>query len=146
MGRLKDLTEFLIKTPGRRKAMLLVSEAIGFDATDFKDYRGTAMKPAAHLAHAAMTAATRGNIAIYPIHPGGARTTGGRTGIEKLSTPRWSCGPSPKRPAVSRSSIPTSSTTGFTRLVEENSVYYMLGFNSGQDKDNGLLRAGHGAT
>ena len=47
MGRLKDLTEFLIKIPGRRKAMILVSEAIGFDATDFQDYNGTAMNPAA---------------------------------------------------------------------------------------------------
>ena len=71
MSRLKDLTEFLIKIPGRRKAMLLISEAIGFDATDFKDYHGTTMKPAAEVAHAAMTAATRGNIAIYPIHPAG---------------------------------------------------------------------------
>lgn len=46
MSRLKDLTEFLIKIPGRRKAMVLVSEAIGFDATDFKDYAGTTLTPA----------------------------------------------------------------------------------------------------
>jgi hypothetical protein len=26
----------------------------------------------------------------------------------------------------------------FTRLVQEQSVYYMLGFNSSQDKDDGL--------
>ena len=130
MGRLKDLTEFLIKTPGRRKAMILISEAIGFDATDFIDYRGGAMKPAAHLAHAAMTAATRGNIAIYPIHPGGAGTSGLEAAMELRSIAAATGGF-----AVVNSN---ECDAGFTRLIAENSVYYMLGFNSSQEKDDGL--------
>ena len=141
MGRLKDLTEFLIKTPGRRKAMILISEAIGFDANDFKDYKGTAMNPAAQLAHDAMTAATRGNIAIYPVQPGGVLDENGsellRSGTAKLS-------------ATMELRMLAEATGGFahvnsnnyndsfTRLVEENSVYYMLGFNSSQEKDDGL--------
>jgi VWFA-related protein len=130
MGRLKDLTEFLIKTPGRRKAMLLVSEAIGFDATDFKDYRGTAMKPAGQLAHAAMTAATRGNIAIYPIHPGGP----GAAGLAETMELRTLADATGGFAVVNSNEF----DAGFTRLVEENSVYYMLGFNSSQEKDDGL--------
>jgi VWFA-related protein len=130
MGRLKDLTEYLIKTPGRRKAMLLISEAMGFDATDFKDYRGTAMKPAAHLAHAAMTAATRGNIAVYPIHPGGPGTSALAETMELRTI----------ADATGGFAVVNSNEfdAAFTRLVEENSVYYMLGFNSGQEKDDGL--------
>ena len=110
--------------------MLLVSEAIGFDATDFKDYRGTSMKPAAHLAHAAMTAATRGNIAIYPIHPGGPGTSGLAETMELRTI----------ADATGGFAVVNSNEfdAGFTRLVEENSVYYMLGFNSSQEKDNGL--------
>jgi VWFA-related protein len=130
MGRLKDLTEFLIKTPGRRKAMILISEAIGFDATDFIDYGGGAMKPAAQHAHAAMTAATRGNIAIYPIHPGGVGTSGLDATMELRSIAAATGGF-----AVVNSN---EFDAGFTRLVAENSVYYMLGFNSSQEKDDGL--------
>jgi VWFA-related protein len=130
MGRLKDLTEFLIKTPGRRKAMVLISEAIGFDATDFKDYRGTAMNPAAQLAHAAMTAATRGNIAVYPIHPGGP----GTAALDATMELRTMADATGGFAHVNSNNFDDS----FTRLVEENSVYYMLGFNSGQDKDDGL--------
>ena len=130
MGRLMDLTEFLIKTPGRRKAMVLISEAIGFDATDFIDYRGTSMKKAAQFAHAAMTAATRGNIAIYPIHPGGVGTSDLAETMELRTL------------AAATGGFAVVNTNefdaGFTRLVAENSVYYMLGFNSSQEKDNGL--------
>jgi VWFA-related protein len=130
MGRLMDLTEFLIKTPGRRKAMVLISEAIGFDATDFKDYRGTTMNPAAQLAHAAMTAATRGNIAVYPIHPGGIAASGLDATMELRTL------------AAATGGFAVVNTNefdrNFTRLVAENSVYYMLGFNSSQEKDDGL--------
>jgi len=130
MGRLMDLTDFLIKTPGRRKAMILISEAIGFDATDFIDYRGTSMKKAAQFAHAAMTAATRGNIAIYPIHPGGIAASGLDATMELRTI------------AAATGGFATVNTNefdaGFTRLVAENSVYYMLGFNSSQEKDDGL--------
>ena len=150
MERLKDLTEFLIKIPGRRKAMLLVSEAIGFDATDFKDYRGTSMTPSAQAAHAALTAATRGNIAIYPIHPGGASTEMAISGPEAA---QQSAAQS-QRLAVQAGTLELrniAAATGgfahvnsnnfgdaFTRLVQEQSVYYMLAFNSALDKDDGL--------
>lgn len=151
MSRLKDLTEFLIKIPGRRKAMILVSEAIGFDAIDFKDYSGTALTPAAQDAHAAMTAATRGNIAIYPIHPGGV------LGGDDLAPTEESL-PSVEvqQAAAGKGLAPTmelrslAAATGgfalvnsnsfvnaFSRLVQENSVYYMLGFNSAEDRDDG---------
>ncbi len=130
MGRLKDLTEFLIKTPGRRKAMILISEAIGFDATDFKDYKGTSMNPASQLAHDAMTAATRGNIAVYPIHPGGP----GTSGLDATMELRTIAAATGGFAHINSNNFNDS----FTRLVQENSVYYMLGFNSSQEKDDGL--------
>ncbi len=130
MGRLMDLTEFLIRTPGRRKALILISEAIGVDATDFVDYRGTSMKKAAQFAHAAMTAATRGNIAIYPIHPGGV----GASGLDATMELRTLAAATGGFAHVNSNNFDDS----FTRLVQENSVYYMLGFNSSQEKDDGL--------
>ena len=150
MSRLKDLTEFLIKIPGRRKAMVLVSEAIGFDAVDFKDYSGTTLAPAAHDAHAALTAATRGNIAIYPIHPAGLEVEGPDQTAEALPSVealQASAG-AQLAPRMELRSLAAatggfahlnSNTFGdaFARLVRENSIYYMLGFNSAEDRDDG---------
>jgi VWFA-related protein len=146
MGRLKDLTEFLIRTPGRRKAMILITEAIGFDATDFIDYRGTAMNPAAQLAHDALTAATRGNIAVYPIHPAGASpdllVSGPDTDVSSERLARQSATLELRTLAATTGGFAhvnsNDFTAAFTRLVVENSVYYMLGFNSSQEKDDGL--------
>lgn len=129
MERLRDLTEFLIKIPGRRKAMILISEAIGFDAADFQDYAGTTMTPAGQAAHAAMAAATRGNIAIYPISVGGAGSSGLEAAMELRSLGAATGGFA----HVNSNNFGDS----FTRLVQENSVYYMLGFNSSQEKDDG---------
>jgi VWFA-related protein len=150
MSRLKDLTEFLIKIPGRRKALVLVTEAIGFDAIDFKDYSGTTLSPAAHDAHAAMTAATRGNIAIYPIHPGGLEVEGPDATAESLPSIEAQQARAGEQlaPRMELRSIAAATGgfallnsnsfgTAFTRLVQENSVYYMLGFNSSQDRDDG---------
>ena len=146
MGRLKDLTEFLIKTPGRRKAMILITEAIGFDATDFIDYRGTSMNPAAQLAHDAMTAATRGNIAVYPIHPAGASpdllVSGPDTDVSADRLARQTATLELRTLATATGGFAHINSNNFgdtfTRLVQENSVYYMLGFNSSQEKDDGL--------
>ena len=150
MSRLKDLTEFLIKIPGRRKAMVLVTEAIGFDATDFKDYAGTTLAPAAQDAHAALTAATRGNIAIYPIHPGGLEVEGPDATAESLPSVEGQQTLTGRALAPRMEMRSIAAATGgfallnsnsfgstFARLVQENSVYYMLGFNSAQDRDDG---------
>jgi VWFA-related protein len=149
MSRLKDLTEFLIKIPGRRKAMMLVTEAIGFDATDFKDYAGTTLTPAANDAHAAMTAATRGNIAIYPINPGGVMGDNDLTGesLPSIEAQQALAGAN-LAPTMELRSLAAATggfavvnsnsfDAAFTRLVRENSIYYMLGFNSAEDRDDG---------
>ncbi len=130
MSRLRDLTEFLIRMPGRRKAMLLVTEAIGFDAKEFINYRGTTMNPAAVEAHAAMAAATRGNVAIYPIHPGG---------VENSATLEEAMELRSLGSATGGFSHVNSNNFGdtFARIVRENSTYYMLGFNSAQTRDDG---------
>ena len=149
MERLKDLTEFLIKIPGHRKAMVLVTEAIGFDSSDFRDYAGTALTPTAMAAHAALTAATRGNIAIYPINPAGASPDGVVSGPEAGQSETAQSQRLALQSATMELRTLAAATGGFahvnsnnfgdtfTRLVQEQSVYYMLGFNSGEDKDNG---------
>ena len=154
MERLKDLTEFLIKIPGHRKAMVLVTEAIGFDSSDFKDYAGSSMAPAAQAAHAALTAATRGNIAIYPIHPAGLSADSPAVGATgEPPTADQVAALQKDRQAILSGTLELrtlAAATGgfahinsnnfdasFTRLVQEQSVYYMLAFNSSQDKDDG---------
>ena len=61
----------VVETHGRAETKALL-EGLEVIPRRRIDYKGTAMNPAAQLAHDAMTAATRGNIAVYPIHPAGA--------------------------------------------------------------------------
>jgi hypothetical protein len=77
-----------------------------------------------------MTAATRGNIAVYPIHPGGPASSGLAATMELRTLASATGGFA----HVNSNNFDDT----FTRIVQENSVYYMLGFNSGQDKDDGL--------
>jgi hypothetical protein len=53
------------------KTVLYFTDCMGFDMFDIVEYRGGVLSLAAEDAHAAMAAATRGNVAIYPIDPSG---------------------------------------------------------------------------
>ena len=130
MASLRALTEFMAKTPGRRKAMLFVSEGIGFNMFDVVDYAGGVRSLAGEDAHAAMSAATRGNLAIYPIDPLGLGEGGTLEARADLSALAHVTGGF----ALSNSE---NFAGAFARMVREQSSYYILGFNSGYEKRDG---------
>ncbi|HEX5106919.1 MAG TPA: VWA domain-containing protein [Vicinamibacterales bacterium] len=138
MGGLKDLIESLAKTPGR-KALIFVSakglgnidptQACGCNAAKLVNY-----KPGGPLGglffdmnldyQDALSAATRGNVAVYPISPGG--TTGDRS-LKALA--EFTGG---FLPIVSSRSM-----AGFERMVREQSTHYLLGFNAAEERRDG---------
>ncbi|MEO8257129.1 MAG: VWA domain-containing protein [Acidobacteriota bacterium] len=130
MASLRALAEFMVKTPGRRKAMLFVSEGIGFNMFDVVDYAGGVLSLAGEDARAAMSAATRGNLAIYPIDPlglGDGGTLEARSDLAALAHVTGGF-------ALSNSE---NFDGAFTRMVRDNSAYYVLGFNSAYEKRDG---------
>jgi VWFA-related protein len=130
MASLRALAEFMAKMPGRRKAMLFVSEGIGFNMFEVVDYAGGVRSLAGEDAHAAMSAATRGSLAIYPIDPlglGEGGTLDARADLAALAHVTGGF-------ALSNSE---NFAGAFERMVREQSTYYILGFNSGYEKRDG---------
>lgn len=134
MSSLRALTEFMAKMPGRRKAMLYVSEGTGFNMFDIVDYHGETLSIAAEDAHAAMATATRGSLVIYPIDPIGASIDAGsldaRGELAAIAN------------VTGGFSLTASDNFAgaFERIVRENSTYYMLGFNSSSRKRDGRFQ------
>jgi VWFA-related protein len=130
MATFRDLTEFMAKVPGPRKAMIFVSEGIGADALDLVDYHGGVLSIAGEDFQAAVSAATRGNVAVYPIDPRGlspdVSDTSGSSQLRALAQVTGGF-------ALTNSN---SFKEAFERLVRENSTYYVLGFNSTYEKRN----------
>jgi VWFA-related protein len=130
MATFRDLTEFMAKVPGPRKAMIFVSEGIGADALDLVDSHGGVLSLAGEDFRAAVSAATRGNVTIYPLDPRGLSPdvpgSGIATDLRALAQ-------------VTGGFALTNSNNfkdAFERLVRENSTYYVLGFNSSYDQRN----------
>ena len=139
---LRGLAEFLATLPGR-KSLLYIGEGLGkLDFFSVKDYHGESLTPAGNDAHAAVVAATRGNVTIYPIDPRGL--------TNEIPPP----GPPPDGFAVELEnrvdlaaladvtggfSLTSSNNVGeaFSRVVAENSTYYTLGFNSERTRRDG---------
>jgi VWFA-related protein len=128
---LRSLSEMMARIPGRHKAMLFFTQCIDFDALDLVDYNGGVLSIRGEDAHAAMAAATRSNMAIYPIDPSGV--TPGMIPLETKLAFR-SLGEATGGFALIDSN---SFTETFERIVRENSTYYMLAFNSAYYKDDG---------
>ena len=147
MRSLRDLTEFMARMRGRRKSMIYVTETLG-DVFGVLDYNGGARSIGFDDLHAAITAATRGNVSIYPVDPRGL-TTGGGSGDAEIA-------PEPAGPAglarIQELRALAEATGGFavvntntfdeafTRIVRENSAYYVLGFTSTNDRRDGRYR------
>ena len=136
---LRKLTEFLATMPGR-KSLIYIGEGLGdIDFFSLLDYKGTSLTPAGYDAHAALAAATRGNITIYPIDPRGLSTE--LTEAESFSTAILDnkADLAALAQATGGFSFTDSNNVGmaFERVVRENSVYYTLGFNSEYDRRDG---------
>lgn len=155
----RDLVKVLATMPVPRKALILVSNNIPLDADMLRRTRGNRIgrmfQDINMDFHEAVSLATRHSIAVYPITPSGLSS--GITGEDPFDPPPGftlpSFGPEP-RPAASltqRGNLQAlADMTGgfalynsngyaaaFTRLVRENSTYYVLGFNAGDRRRNG---------
>lgn len=139
IASLRSLTEAMARVPGRHKAMIVFSECLDFDATELVDYNGGVLSLRGNDAHAAMTAATRSNIAIYPIDPTGNSSSFDGTGF--FPAMRLEAIGAFNSLAAATGGFALINSNGFTeafeRIVRDNSTYYMLGFNSAYDRDDG---------
>ena len=147
--------ELMARIPGGRKSVLWFTNPIyAIDPFPVIDYRG-GVPPLlmCEYVHAAVAAATRANIRIYPIDSMGLRAGGG-LGAGTASRPRLTsalpmttCSGTPEdqlsalEPAMNVrklaevtggfAHVASNDFTGtFERLVRETSTYYVLGFNS----------------
>jgi VWFA-related protein len=144
---LRDLTEFMAKMRGRRKTMIYVTETLG-DVFSVLDYNGGARSLAFDDLHAAVTAATRGNVSIYPIDPRGLSADGGVGDSETAPEPAGPAGLARLQElralaeATGGFAVVNSNRfdDAFTRIVRENSSYYVLGFTSTNDRRDGRFR------
>jgi hypothetical protein len=131
MASLRELIESLARIAGRHKAMLFFTHGPAIDMTDIVDYNGGVLGLAGADAHAAMLAATRINLRIYPIDPTGLSP--GAIPIEAISSMRALGHVTGGFSLVNSNSF----TETFERIVRDNSVYYMLGFNTAREKVDG---------
>jgi VWFA-related protein len=131
MASLRSMAEMMARIPGRHKAMLVFTECLDINVDDVVVYSGGVLTMRGDDAHAAMAAATRSNMAIYPIDP-----TGLSPGAIPLAAKAAfrAMGAATGGFALMDSN---SFTESFDRIVRENSTYYMLAFNSAYEKDDG---------
>jgi VWFA-related protein len=124
LDALRKVIEAVATIPAGKKAVMYFAQDMKFDMFTVVDYAARRQLSNEEIdAHAAMTAATRGNVAVYPINPSGlelgsnleadldmaalANVTGG---FKVTNTNRF--------------------MAAFERVRQENSAFYTLGFNS----------------
>ena len=132
MSSLRRLTEFLATLPGR-KALIYIGEGLGgVDMFAVRDYRGGALTPTEQDAHAAVAAATRGNVTIYPIDPRGLTTD--LAEAQAIESPDLEARADLAALADLTGGFSLTGSNNFKgtfeRLVRDNSSYYTIGFNS----------------
>jgi VWFA-related protein len=150
MVGLESAIKMMAGLHGRRKAVLLFSSGLPEAIFRALSYDGGSMTRAEAAAHAAVTAATRGNVTIYPIDPAGL-VTGMLDGNDgepaDPATAGIDNGPTDRRMSLSMLADATGGfslinsnnfTAAFDRIVRENSTYYVLGFTSSTEKRDGL--------
>jgi hypothetical protein len=139
-----DRMEVMARIPGGRKSVLWFDGAFP-DAFDITEYRGGVLSLNGEYAHAAISAATRANIRIYPIDPAGLTTGLGSNGQDpeaafngKGGAPSGNLQMEMRMIARKLADLTGgfaqvgSNTFGaaFERIEQETSSYYVLGFDS----------------
>lgn len=154
LASIRRIADFMAGVRGRRKALLLVSEGISYDVNDIFNNRQAS--GILGETREAMAAATRANVAIYAIDP---RGLAGFDGIEIGGIPEERRAESPARGfqnelQLSQNSLRAlSEETGgfaavnrndlneaFSRIVRENSSYYVLGYYPSNSRRDGRYR------
>jgi VWFA-related protein len=150
MLSLRTLTEFMAGMHGRRKSIIYVTTGVGASVYEALDYVGGVRSIAIEDLHAAITAATRGNVSIYPLDPTGVVT--GRDITEEGVPDPDNTIPEASQTSIGRMQdlrglaeatggsaiVDTNNfTDGFTRLVQDNSSYYVVGFSTETPRTDG---------
>lgn len=149
MRSLRSLVEFMSSIGGRRKSIIYATTGLGTSVYEALDYNGGTRSLAIEDLHAAITAATRGNVTIYPLDPAGltlARDI--TTQVVANSDPLTEV--SQTRIGRMQDLSGLAETTGgfaivntsnfgdaFSRVVRENSTYYVLGFSTATNRADG---------
>ena len=153
MRSLRSLVEYMAGIGGRRKSIIYVTTGLGTSVYEALDYDGGIRSLAIEDLHAAITAATRGNVTIYPLDPAGL--TLGRditTQIQANSDPLTEVSQtrigrqqdlSGLAEATGGFSIINTSNfdDAFSRVVRENSTYYVLGFSTATSRTDGRFHS-----
>ncbi len=160
LGTLRELSEWLSGVRGRRKAVVFLSQGIDYDIYDVinSPYASTIASEVKRT----IAAATQANVALYTLDPRGIATigsdvaeavfinddasTGTQTGI-RADGLRYNL-----RLAQDSLQIMADETCGmafinsndlssaYTRIVEDNSAYYVLGYYPTNDRRDGRFR------
>jgi len=153
LDTLAAAAKWLGSVPARRKALLFVSEGIDYDIHDVIENKEASAIVSS--ARDAITMATRGNVTIYGIDPRGLTIDGG-DGIDVASLPEdptLNLGTTSLQGEVrlAQDSLRSLSeetggfaivnandlSTGFSRIVEETSHYYLLGYQPAGSRRDG---------
>jgi VWFA-related protein len=152
-----NVSKALAGVSGRRKALILISEGIDYDIADV--INNSEASTILDETREAIAEATRANVNIYAIDPRGL-TALGDEGIEIQlpadADPNLRLGPEGLEDELQRShmslqtiseetggfaAVNTNEVAGtFSRIVDENSSYYVMGYHPSNEKRDGRFR------
>lgn len=124
---IRVLAERLGDIPGRRKSILWVGGAPQFHHVDFRQAEE------AFAQRDAIRAASRNNVAVYPIDPHGLTTAMGRAELERQAGFRVMA-----EDTGGEAIVNTNNFSGnYRRIVELNSAFYVMGYTPQAAADDG---------
>jgi VWFA-related protein len=155
LGTMKALADYLEGIHGRRKALVFFSEGIDYDVTN--PMAGKYARDVEDSMQQAIAAATRANVAIYSVDPRGV-TSGTEDLIEIQSFPQDNSISSTAlmdEMRVQHDNLRVLSDqtggfaflnqndfrNGFSRILDDNSSYYVLGYYPSNDTRDGKFRS-----
>ena len=143
-GDFKQLVEVIAALPAPRKALILISSNIPGDADRLRAARmgriARIFSDVNHDFYEAVSLATRHNVAVYPIDPNGISTE--LTAPGSFDTSAMEARATLTALAEMTGGFALANSNGyaqaFERLVRDNSVYYVLGFEAGEERGTGF--------
>ena len=154
---LQDISERLAIIGGRRKTIVWIGGQLPFDLSNAYDLGGTPevsiierLAGVISIAQKdAVRAATRNNVAIHPVDAMGLTTDTAQPLVQPAGSVRDTPRPAPEsvRQASLREVAEDTGGTavvgtnnfsgGYSRIVQENSTYYMLGYSPAEEYQDG---------
>ena len=140
LSTLRGVAEGMAALPERRKALVFVSVGVPLDVSKLTelvigegiDTRGTAAELVNEMTET-FAAAQRANVSIYGVDPGGLRGEAAPLNQDFLKTVSASTG-------GFTITDTNSLTSGIEQIYRENSSYYLLGYQSSNERSNGRFR------